>query len=226
MKNIAKMLSLLLAVVLVLGITACGGKESEENTMSSTTEPVTSATEPFTADPTTFVPPEEDNKSEENGELSNGVYKNKWADISFKMPDGWKDITSAKLVFASRDKSAIDGIYSNINVIVDKLTSVNVSSSAEYANITHQTFAASLKAQGIEAVVDDTVETLNLGENEYFAIRSACTHGGVDYITYSLCRVVDSHAVVITLTVPNDEAAADLFTFLTCTHEEYDGQKG
>lgn len=31
MKNIAKMLSLLLAVVLVLGITACGGKESEEN---------------------------------------------------------------------------------------------------------------------------------------------------------------------------------------------------
>ena len=103
---------------------------------------------------------------------------------------------------------------------------MNVSSSAEYANITHQTFAASLKAQGIEAVVDDTVETLNLGENEYFAIRSACTRGDVDCIIYSLCRVVDSHAVVITLTVPNDEAAADLFTFLTCTHEEYDGQKG
>lgn len=234
MKNIAKMLSLLLAVVLVLGITSCGGKESEENTTSSTAAPVTSVTEPLTSDPTTFVPPEEDNKSKENGELSNGVYKNKWADISFKMPDGWKDITSeiafenssAKLVFASRDKSAIDGIYSNINVIVDKLTSVNVSSSAEYANITHQTFAASLKAQGIEAVVDDTVETLNLGENEYFAIRSACTRGDVDCIIYSLCRVVDSHAVVITLTVPNDEAAADLFTFLTCTHEEYDGQKG
>ena len=159
MKNIAKMLSLLLAVVLVLGMTACGNKENEENTTSPTTEPVTSVTEPLTSDPTTFVPPEEDNKSKENGELSNGVYKNKWADISFKMPDGWKDITSeiafenssAKLVFASRDKSAIDGIYSNINVIVDKLTSVNVSSSAEYANITHQTFAASLKAQGIEA---------------------------------------------------------------------------
>ncbi len=234
MKNIAKMLSLLLAVVLVLGITACGNKENEENTTSPTTEPVTSVTEPLTSDPTTFVPPEEDNKSKENGELSNGVYKNKWADISFKMPDGWKDNTSeiafenssAKLVFASRDKSVIDGIYSNINVIVDKLTSVNVSSSAEYANLTHQTLAASLKAQGIEAVVDDTVETVNLGENEYFVIRSVCTHGGVDYITYSLCRVVDSHAVVITLTVPNDEAAADLFTFLTCTHEEYDGQKG
>ena len=39
MKNIAKMLSLLLAVVLVLGITACGGKESEENTTSSTAAP-------------------------------------------------------------------------------------------------------------------------------------------------------------------------------------------
>ena len=90
MKNIAKMLSLLLAVVLVLGITACGGKESEENTTSSTAAPVTSVTEPLTSDPTTFVPPEEDNKSKENGELSNGVYKNKWADISFKMPDGWK----------------------------------------------------------------------------------------------------------------------------------------
>lgn len=234
MKNIAKILSLLLAVVLVLGMTACGNKENEENTTSSTTAPVTSVTEPFTADPTTFVPSEEDNNSEENGELSNGVYKNKWADISFRMPDGWKDNTddrafetsSAKLVFASRDKTAIDGIYSNIIVIVDKLTSVKASSSEEYANITHQTLAASLKAQGIEAVVDDTVETLNLGENEYFVIRSACTLGGVDYITYSLCRVVDSHAVVITLTVPNDEAASDLFTFLTCTHEEYDGQKG
>ena len=234
MKNFAKLMSILLAVMLVLGITACGNKENEENTTSSTTEPVTSATEPFTADPTTFVPSEDDNNSEENGELSNGVYKNKWADISFKLPDGWKDNTSesafetssAKLVFASRDKTAIDGIYSNINVVVDKLTSGNVSSSAEYANLTHQTLAASLKAQGIEAVVDDTIETLNLGENEYFVIRSACSLGGVDYVTYSLCRVVDSHAVVITLTVPNDEAASDLFTFLTCTHEEYDGQKG
>ena len=157
MKNIAKMLSLLLAVVLVLGITACGNKENEENTTSPTTEPVTSVTEPLTSDPTTFVPPEEDNKSKENGELSNGVYKNKWADISFKMPDGWKDNTSeiafenssAKLVFASRDKSVIDGIYSNINVIVDKLTSVNVSSSAEYANLTHQTLAASLKLRAL-----------------------------------------------------------------------------
>ena len=30
MKNLAKMLSLLLAVVLVLGMTACGNKENEE----------------------------------------------------------------------------------------------------------------------------------------------------------------------------------------------------
>ena len=222
MKNSVRFITLIIAVLLVLGLSACGGKDGGEKTAPTA---ATTTEQPF-PDPTTYIPSEPENP-EENGAVSDGVYTNKWADFSFRIPDGWKDITdemkfetsSSKLVFASRDSVAVSGMYSNLNVILEKIPSDSqIKTTEDYAEEAKKTLADSLKAQGITAVVSDEIETVSIGEEEYRALRSDCNLVGVEYIQYSICRVVDTRAVIITISVPNDEAAADLMTFLADTH--------
>ncbi len=220
MKKHTKTVALLVAALLVLGLSACGGEKDGDTTTvpSDAGTSVPSATDSSTEPSTTA-----NEASNKKGTLENGVYTNGWANIAFRMPEGWIDTTAAlqafssaaaEFVFGCQDPEPADGFYANLNInISDISSSPQLKTSEEYAVAAKQSLSLVNQAQGIDCAVDDDLVKLNLCGEDYVAVRCECAKDGVSYIQYSLCRVTGSDAVVITVSVPSEEAAADLLTF-------------
>ena len=217
MKKHTKILALIIAAILVLGLSACGGGEKEnETTDSSTTAPATSepATENSTSEPET---------SDKKGVVENGVYTNAWANIVFKIPQGWIDTTTllqeysstaAEFVFGCQDPTLEEGFYANVNIAVSDISATpQIKTAEEYASAAKQSLLLVNQAQGIECSIDEDLVSLNVCGEDYVAVRSECSNSDVKYVQYSICRIIGSDVVIITVSVPSDEAASDLMTF-------------
>lgn len=204
MKNVKRLLALVLALALVFALTACGSEPKGNVTPSESSAPAgdkTAATPEPTAEPT--PEPEDD---VELGSMNGGVYKNEFVGITCTMGDEWTYYSEDEilqlngLVADSTDDEELaeqlrdsDSFYDmmaenqetaeNVNVVLENLGLLygHTMDASSYIDVALENLEASMKSMGMNVSSCEKVKFDFCGkETDGIYITSTMTVEGME----------------------------------------------
>ena len=174
MKNVKKLLALMLALALVFALTACGSEPKGNVTPSDNTTPSAAPADDkteSTPEPTVEPAPEDD---VELGSMTGGVYKNDFVGISCTMDDNWTYYSEEEilalngLVADSTDDEELaeqlrdsDSFYDmmaengetleNVNIVLENLGLIygNTMDASGYIDVALENLESQMKSMGM-----------------------------------------------------------------------------
>lgn len=223
-----KLISIILAAVMLLSLCACGGKE-DGVTEPSTTVPTTPTTVPTTAPVETQAP--------QLGSYENGVYSNSYIGIKCTVDQEWyvynneemaqlnglvldtmtdedlveqlKNADVAYLFYAMKN----DGLIS-MNITMEKLNLVSgiLLDEKSYAKASVQQLPAALESMGMTDVTAQE-EMFTFAGQEHAGISVHSTYSGVDFYEKLICIKAGEYMAVITLASYGEDVTSELLNY-------------
>ena len=210
-----KILSLLLAILMLVALVSCVKKTDGEQGTESTTTVATTAKPELS-----------------RGKIEGDAYKNNYLGFEFTKPDSWVYSTDEEIaqmlnltvdnILGDKFKEALENnpaIYDMM--VVDSVTRTNINVVYENlkksfaSNITEEQYVDALKQQmagvsGMTVTFPDKLETAKLGETEFKKCVCTTVSGGVTMTQVYYLRNVDGYMACVIVTIVKGYTVADI----------------